>query len=184
MWVAEVGLISAWGIKLDLISVSGSEVTWFLCGGRKMLGFSAWIESNLVFVSGHRNWLRFTIGIEIDLFFLRRGEIDFVRAKIGLSLVWSIDLVLGGRPRLTWFWDAGRISLGLCVSIEIDLVWCGRSKLTWFQHRGSILYKPNKTGPGFKRLTESLSVLSAINKQKRSGVLIPPKSYSRLFWNA
>ena len=45
---AEIDLISLWGIKIDLISVHGSELTWFLRGGRKILGFSVWIEINLV----------------------------------------------------------------------------------------------------------------------------------------
>ena len=40
---------------MDLISVSGSELTSFLCGGRKIVGFSVWIEVKLVFVSEHRN---------------------------------------------------------------------------------------------------------------------------------
>ena len=65
MWVVENDLISVWGIELVLISASGSEVTWFLCGGRKTHGFSVWIEMNLVFVSRHRNGLEFRLGIEL-----------------------------------------------------------------------------------------------------------------------
>ena len=54
MLVVEIDLISVWRIELDLISVSGSKLTWFLCRGRKILGFSVWIEIHLIFVSGHR----------------------------------------------------------------------------------------------------------------------------------
>ena len=46
------------GIELDLTSVSESELTWFLWGGRILLDFIVWIDINLGFVSG---------GIEIDL---------------------------------------------------------------------------------------------------------------------
>ena len=35
VWVVELAVISVWGIGVDLISVQGSEFTWFLCGGRK-----------------------------------------------------------------------------------------------------------------------------------------------------
>ena len=49
MWVVEIDLISMEGIKIDLISVSGSELTWFFCGRRKMLGVSIWIGIHLVF---------------------------------------------------------------------------------------------------------------------------------------
>ena len=53
LWVIEINLMSVQEMKTDLISVKGSELNWFLCGGRKWLGFSFWIE--IVFVSGHLN---------------------------------------------------------------------------------------------------------------------------------
>ena len=54
-----------WAFEIDLVSVYGSELTWFLCGGRKMLGFSVWNETSSVVVSGHRNRLAFRVGIEL-----------------------------------------------------------------------------------------------------------------------
>ena len=41
------------GMELNLFSVSGWELTWFLCGGLEVLGFSVAIEVELVFVSGN-----------------------------------------------------------------------------------------------------------------------------------
>ena len=54
------------GIEIDLFFVRGSELPWFLCGGRKLLGFSVWIEFDLVYV-GDRTGLDFRLGIEIDM---------------------------------------------------------------------------------------------------------------------
>ena len=39
-------------------------MTWFLYEVRKVLGFSGWIENNLIIVSGHRNELDFRVSIE------------------------------------------------------------------------------------------------------------------------
>ena len=74
------------GRSIDLISVNGSELTCFLCGGRKLLGFNVWIE--IVFVSGHINLFDFRVGIKIDL-------ISVLRSK----LIWFIC----GGSKLTWF---------------------------------------------------------------------------------
>ena len=65
--VVEVGLISVWGIELDQIFSVGIGVVLFLCGGRKWLGFSMWIEINFILVSRHQNYLAFRVGIETDL---------------------------------------------------------------------------------------------------------------------
>ena len=54
------------GIEIDLFFVRGSELPWFLCGGRKLLGFSVWIEFDLVYV-GDRTWVNFSLAIGIDL---------------------------------------------------------------------------------------------------------------------
>ena len=62
MWVVEIDLISMEGIKIDLISVSGSELTWFFCGRRKMLGVSIWIGIHLDFEWG-RKLLAFSVCI-------------------------------------------------------------------------------------------------------------------------
>ena len=50
VWVVDIDLISVWGVELDLISVWWSELICFMSGGRKRLGFSVWIESDLDFV--------------------------------------------------------------------------------------------------------------------------------------
>ena len=61
-----IDLISLLGIELDLMSAYGSELTWFLCGGRKWLGLSVCIEIDLVYV-GDRTWVNFSLAIGIDL---------------------------------------------------------------------------------------------------------------------
>ena len=55
------------GIEIDLFFVRGSELTCFLCGGRRLLGFSVWIEIGLVYVGGTVS-LDFSLWVEIDLF--------------------------------------------------------------------------------------------------------------------
>ena len=67
-------LCASWYI-LTWFQYGGSNLTWFQCSdwnwldvwGWKWLGFSVWIEINLVFVSNHQNWLEFKVGIEIEL---------------------------------------------------------------------------------------------------------------------
>ena len=54
------------GTELDLISVSGSKLTWPLCGDRKVLGLSVWINILSVCVGGLK-WARVQIGGRIDL---------------------------------------------------------------------------------------------------------------------
>ena len=48
VWVVDVGLISVYGIEHDFNSVYGSEFGWCMSGGRKLIGFSIWIEMNLI----------------------------------------------------------------------------------------------------------------------------------------
>ena len=55
-------------IELDLVFLRGSELTWFLGGGRKWLGFRIWIEIDLLYVGG-RTLLDFRTGIKIDIIF-------------------------------------------------------------------------------------------------------------------
>ena len=43
MCVANMDLITVWGIELDSISVMGSKLNWFMSVGRKIPGFSVWI---------------------------------------------------------------------------------------------------------------------------------------------
>ena len=42
--VANIDMISVWGVEIDLMSEYGWELTWFLCRGQKWLGFSVLIE--------------------------------------------------------------------------------------------------------------------------------------------
>ena len=109
---------------IDLISVKGSEWTWFLCARRKMSNFSVWIEISLVFVSGHWKWFDVSGGVEINVpvvrgievdlvigdgirndVFVLGVEIDYVQAEIDLFLVWVVEigLVFGCGPQIPWF---------------------------------------------------------------------------------
>ena len=75
-------------------------MTWFLCAGRKILGFNVWIEIDLVL----------SVVIENDLVFV-----------CGPKIIWgSNDLVLCGWSKLTYF----------CVRAENHLVLVWSSKLT------------------------------------------------------
>ena len=48
VWAVDIDLISVWGIEHDFDSVQGSELICFVSGGRKWIGFSIWIEINLI----------------------------------------------------------------------------------------------------------------------------------------
>ena len=113
----DIDLISVRGMELALISVQGSELTWFWCGGRKSLGFSRWIESNLVLVWGLKLTC-FLCWVEDDLVFVLRSKLTWFMCGIELHLI----SVKGSK--LTWFQCGG----GRYV------VW--RSKLTCFWCRG------------------------------------------------
>ena len=54
-------------IEIDIVLVWASELSWFLCGCRKRLVFSVWIESYSAFVSGNRYQLYVKVGFVIDL---------------------------------------------------------------------------------------------------------------------
>ena len=69
---------------LDL--VFRSQLTWFLCAGRKRLVFSVGIDW-LSFWAGGRNWLDFIVG--------DRTWLDY-------SLGIGIDLFFGGGSKMTW----------------------------------------------------------------------------------
>ena len=112
------------GIKVDLISVMGSN--W------------------LGFCGRDRNWLGFSVGIEIDLFFVRGSNLtSFLcagRTYLVVMCAWKYAWFLcAGRKWLVFsegidslgfcvgrkwlgFSYEGRKSLGLIVSFEIDLV--------------------------------------------------------------
>ena len=61
------------GIEIDLFFVRGSELPWFLCGGRKLLGFSVWMEFDLVYV-GDRNRFGLSVPIEMNLVLTSRDQ--------------------------------------------------------------------------------------------------------------
>ena len=79
MWVVEIDLISVWGIKLELILVMESALTWFLCVDRKILGFSGFR------VCVDRKILGFSVWIEMNLALCRGITIYFI-------LEWEIVL--------------------------------------------------------------------------------------------
>ena len=60
-------MISLWEIELDLVSGYRSELTSFLCGDRKMLGFSVCIETNVIFYVGAPKLSGFQRGDRIDM---------------------------------------------------------------------------------------------------------------------
>ena len=81
----ETDVISAWGIRVDLISVHGSELTRFRLAV-EMTWFRVWIEFSFVFMSGWtKNWL-----------------VSRVRSKLILLQCWS---------KLPWFCVEGRNDL-------------------------------------------------------------------------
>ena len=56
-----------------------------LCGGRKILGYSVWID--IVFVSGDLKWFDFRMRMEIDLVSMLRPQFDWLRC-VGSKLTW------------------------------------------------------------------------------------------------
>ena len=119
-------------IEIGLTSVKGSELTWFLRGGRKILGFSVWIEINLVFVWRHRNWLDVRMGIELAWFqWCRRTWLDFcVRDRIwhGFSVGIESDLFFcAGDPN----WLCAGLNY-LVLSVMVDLFgFCAGDGRNW-----------------------------------------------------
>ena len=91
-----------------------SKMTSFQCGGSALIWFSEAVENGLfrikiswVFVSGHRKWLGFRVGVEINLFFTCRIEINLVLASESnltfLLCVGQNRLRVVYRPKDTWF---------------------------------------------------------------------------------
>ena len=116
-------------------------MTCFLCEGRKILGFSVWIDINLVFVRRHHNFsgdieinLIFVWGIEFDLDLMLGSKVTCLLCGGGKLTVCGpkltcfdgddrlTRLLRGWWSKLTRFLDAGRQSPGFSVSIEIGLV--------------------------------------------------------------
>ena len=77
--------------------------------------FFLWEFKLTSFLFADRNYLVLMFGLELTRF--------LCAGRKCLFLVWgSIDLVLCGWSKLTWFAYAGRKSLRFSVSIEIDVV--------------------------------------------------------------
>ena len=137
MWGIEIDVMSVWDIEIDLISVKGSELTWFLCEGRKWLVFGVWIE--IIYVWG-LNWFDPRVGIEIDLMPVLRSKVNWLFVwGIEIDLIFSmgieiylvfvrgvkIDSVFVCEPKIACF-RMGIDWLGFCVGVENELVFvCG-----------------------------------------------------------
>ena len=122
------------GVENYLVSVCGSKLYWFLCGG---------IEIDLILEWGS-NWLDFSSGVDIIWFLCEGSNLSFC-CSVGIVTCFlrgGSKLTVRG-PKLTcfecddrwtcflcrWWWskltrflDAGRKSLGFSMSIEIYLV--------------------------------------------------------------
>ena len=112
-----IDLMLDWTSKLTWGSVMGSKLTWFLCAGSKLTWFYRQIRSWLVSCAGVKIDFRFVCGPKIKQFsFLGQNWLVFYRgdrnwlgfcvgAENELLLVCgTIELVLYGWSKLTWFW--------------------------------------------------------------------------------
>ena len=143
VWVVEIGLISIWGIELDLISCEdrnwlsffvGVEMTLFqyLDGNQpglrrgikinlnvewrsKLASFQWWGRISLVFYVRDRNRIGFSVGIELDFFFLRGSK--------------SPSALCAGR-RLLGFNSWIEVTLFCSVGIELDFGFVRWPKIT------------------------------------------------------
>ena len=124
-----------------------SNLTWFhfrdgidlvfVCGGRRRLGFSVWIEINKVFgveaskltwfKGGDQNGPWFQWWVKTNWIFVWGIEFHYVP-------VWVVEIYLipVRGSKLTWFQCRDRKWLGFCVGIEKNLVLVSESKWTWF----------------------------------------------------
>ena len=89
MWVVEIALISVCWMGIDLyFSIRIGIDLFFFDGGKRLV--LVWIEMNSGSVSGHRNRLGVTVGIETDLF-----------SERGSKLTWF--LCAGSKSNRFWF---------------------------------------------------------------------------------
>ena len=111
-------------------------MTWLLCGGRKWLGFSAWIEIHLVFMSRRQSWLEFKIEIDIDFISVVGRNLSWSfcgRSSCNKFLCWSNSTWFQCRgSNLTWYQCRDRTWLSFCVGVDNDLVLVSRSALKCF----------------------------------------------------
>ena len=111
-----------WVVEIDLISLWGSNLTWFQYWDRNWLDFGVGVEINSVFVRGSkstrflrgdRNWHGFCVGCIMTWFYC------FDRNWLG----W------GGGSQLSWFQRRDLHWLGFSVGVEKYLVLIVGSKL-------------------------------------------------------
>ena len=130
-------------MKIDLISVMGSNQTWFLCGGSKETWFTFGYRSWLFCAGGHgnffgvcstitmwfscmgRNWYGFWVGIAIDLLFFGPKTAFCVGGRNWLDFCLSA----GNHFVLVW---ASKLTSFLCRLSKRAWFRCRRSNLTWF----------------------------------------------------
>ena len=128
------------GVKVDFGVVYGPKITW--CWHRKWPDFCArnqnWLDfrgSKLTwFQSRDGNWLDFSVGVEIDIFFVWI-KIDLVQV-LGSKLTWfcagiKIDFVYVCGPK--W------LDFSACIEFNLVFVWgskllgfCVRAEMTCF----------------------------------------------------
>ena len=96
VWVVNNNFSYVWGNEIDLTSISGSELTWYLCRCRKWPVFNVGLEIGLFCVgaskfsrvkSGDRNWLDISVGVDSILVFVWVVEFDLISVD-GRQLTW------------------------------------------------------------------------------------------------
>ena len=131
VWVVKIDVLSVRGIGVDLISVQGSWLTWFVWRSN-MTWFRVWTEIDMVFGSG-------ACIIHLRLEWGSKSAWHQCWSRTYLCVVWGIemDLVLVWRPKSTCFLCRGKNWPCFCVRVEnySFLVWAW--KLTWSQSGGS-----------------------------------------------
>ena len=128
----------------------GSTLTWFLFGGSKLTVFLVWVSKLTFFVRGveidfvvfgsisawyscmDRNWLSFSAGIAIDLFFCTGRKL----LVFNVEMDW-LDFFVGGR---NWLCFCMRTENHLVlVSTELDFVFVGGIEFDFVLVLGSSL---------------------------------------------
>ena len=142
---------AAWGIGVDLISVWGSDLTWFYVGvgndlvwslDRNTLDVGVWGHAKSIifrvgiemdstsalgsklswFYVGGRNWLRFSAGVKIDLVFENH-----------LFLVWALKFTCIFCDGRNWLDLSAEDRTWLHFNVGMKIIWlCGWLNLTCF----------------------------------------------------
>lgn len=131
------------------MTLCGDRLTWFSCGLLELTFFVCGSE-NIQYQCGHRDRLRFSVGIESDSDLVWGSNWTWVvcgRAKFDLVLVWESksSWILSRGSRWTLFSWSGRqwfvLNVGVDLDlvsgwvVEIDFIYVFGSKLTWFKCR-------------------------------------------------